>query len=58
VDDNMIWVYDCKAGEAREVTRAEAAADIMRFARELGPGTPACGEWEKYALRVLQGEAP
>ena len=43
--------------ETREVTRAEAAAGLARYARALGPGTPACGEAERQALAMLRGES-
>jgi hypothetical protein len=43
--DTVLWV-----------TRAEAAAGLVRFARSLGPGTAACGEGERQALAVLRGE--
>ena len=55
-DRGMVLVYDEQADEIREVTRKEAAAGLMRFARSLGPGTPACGEWERKALAMARGE--
>ena len=39
-----------------EVTTAEAAAGMMRYARTLGPGSAACGEWERRALELLRSE--
>jgi len=52
-----VEVYDVDTGEVREVTRAEAAAGLVRYARrELGAGTPACGEAERQALALLRGE--
>jgi len=37
------------------VTRAEAAAGMVRYARqELGRGTPAAGEVERQALNLLR----
>jgi hypothetical protein len=53
---DMVLVYNESAGEMREVTRAEAAAGMMRFARSLGPGTPACGVWERKALAMARGQ--
>ena len=37
---------------AVEVTRSEAAAGMVRYARSLGAGTPACGEWERRAMDI------
>ena len=53
---NTVLVYDVATDEMREVTRAEAAAGMARYARTLGPGTPACGEVERQALQMLRGE--
>ena len=53
----MVMVYDVATSEAREVTVEEAAAGLMRYARSLGPGTPACGEYERQALAMLRGAA-
>ena len=53
-----VLVWDDDAQEHREVTRAEAAAGMVAYARTLGPGTPACGEVERAALNVLRGGAP
>ncbi len=51
----MVTVYDVENDEPLEVTVAEAAAGMIRYAREhLGPGTPACGEMERQALRLLR----
>jgi hypothetical protein len=53
----MVTVYDIDTGEIREVTVAEAAAGLVRYARrELGPGTPACGEAERQALGMLRAD--
>jgi hypothetical protein len=51
---DKIMVWDVRDGEAREVSREEAAAGMVRFARSLGPGTPACGAWEQRALELLR----
>jgi hypothetical protein len=51
---DRITVWDTRAGEMREVTRRESAAGMIRFARSLGPGTPACGAWEQRALELLR----
>lgn len=50
----MVWVYDVDSGQMIEVTRAEAAAGMIRYARSLGPGTPACGAWEQRALEMIK----
>ena len=51
----MVTVYDVDNDEPLEVTAAEAAAGMIRYAREhLGPGTPACGELERQALQLLR----
>lgn len=51
-----VMVWDVHVGMAREVSRAEAAAGLVRYARSLGPGTAACGEYERRALALLRGE--
>jgi hypothetical protein len=51
-----VLVYDEANDQVIEVTRAEAAAGLMRLARSLGPGTPVCGEWERKALAMARGE--
>lgn len=48
-----MWVWDVEAEQAVEVTREEAAAGMVRYARTLGPGTPACGVMEQRALALL-----
>lgn len=48
-------VWDADSNTIIEVSRAEAAAGMVRYARSLGPGTPACGEYERRALEVLRG---
>lgn len=53
---DTVLVYDEANDQVIEVTRQEAAAGLMRFARSLGPGTPACGEWERRALAMLRGD--
>jgi hypothetical protein len=42
-------VYDVERDAMTEVTPAEARAGMVRYARSLGPGTPACAEWERRA---------
>ena len=54
----MVTVWDVDTDESREVTVQEAAAGMVRYARSLGPGTPACGEVERRALALLRGESP
>jgi hypothetical protein len=49
-------VYDVTSDQMTEVTPAEAAAGMMRYARSLGPGTAACGVWERRALELLRSE--
>jgi hypothetical protein len=53
---DMVLVYDEANDRVIEVTRQEAAAGLMRFARSLGPGTPACGEWERKAIAMERGK--
>jgi hypothetical protein len=50
-----VQVWDMDADEVREVTVAEAAAGMVRYARSLRPGTAACGEVERKALDLLRG---
>lgn len=50
--EDTVSVYDVTEDRIRDVPRAEAAAGIARFARTLGPGTPACGEFEAAAMEV------
>jgi len=38
-----IQIYDVEHDVGLEVTRAEAVAGLFRYARSLGPGTPAAG---------------
>lgn len=47
-----ITVWDVENDCSIEVTVDEARAGMVRFARSLGPGTPACGEWERKALAL------
>lgn len=49
-------VYDVASDRMTEVTTAEAAAGMMRYAQSLGPGSAACGEWERRAVEVLRCE--
>jgi hypothetical protein len=53
---DTVQVWDVDADELREVPRAEAAAGMVRYARSLGPGTPACGVFERRALELLADE--
>lgn len=46
----VVLVWDVEAGEVRVVSAAEARAGMVRYARSLGPGSPACGEHERRAL--------
>lgn len=50
-----LLVYDEENDEVIRVSRAEAAAGMLRFARSLGPGTPACAVWEQRALEIALG---
>lgn len=50
----LVPVWDVDADETAWVTRAEAAAGMVRYARTLGPGTAACGEVERRALEMLR----
>jgi hypothetical protein len=53
----MVQVWDVSTDTVIEVTAAEAAAGMVRYARrELGAGTAACGEVERQALELLRGE--
>jgi hypothetical protein len=57
VTARMVMVYDTETEEMLEVTVAEAAAGLVRYARrELGAGTPACGEMERQALEMLRAD--
>ena len=40
--------------EVLQVTVTEAAAGMIRYARTLGPGTPACGVVERRAIELLK----
>jgi hypothetical protein len=51
----LIHVWDTGSDQVIEVTRGEAVAGMLRYARTLGPGTPACGELERQALSLLTG---
>ena len=48
----IVWNVD--TDELVEVTVAGAAAGMIRYARSLGPGSPACGEVERQALALLR----
>lgn len=52
--DGLVPVYDLDAGETIYVPLAEARAGMVRYARSLGPGTPACGVWEERALKLAE----
>jgi hypothetical protein len=51
-EPGKVWVWDAAAEEGRVVTIAEAAEGMTRYARSLGPGTPACGEVERQTLEL------
>lgn len=52
-----VQVWDVDTERLRDVSKAEAAAGMVRYARTLGPGTPACGVWERRALELLADES-
>lgn len=54
-DMDMLMVYDEENDQVIAVSRAEAAAGMLCYARSLGPGTPACAVWEQRALEILRG---
>lgn len=45
-------VYDAEAERVREVSTEEARAGMLRYARSLGRGTPACGVYERRAVAL------
>jgi hypothetical protein len=49
-------VYDLDNDQMTEVTTAEAAAGMMRYARTLGAGSAGCGEVERRAVELLRSE--
>lgn len=49
-------VWDVDREQMTEVTKAEATAGLMRYARTLGPGSAGCGEWERRAVELLRSE--
>jgi hypothetical protein len=51
----VIAVWDADSDTVIAVTVAEAAAGLVRYARRLGPGTPACGVYEARAIELMQG---
>jgi hypothetical protein len=55
---DLVAVWDVVTDQTLWVTRAEAAAGVVRYARSLGPGTPACGEVERQALAMLRPAGP
>jgi hypothetical protein len=48
----MQQVWDVDRGEIREVSDSEVVAGMIRYARLLGAGTPACGVYERHALEL------
>ena len=48
-----VWVWGVEHDAMIEVTRAEAAAGVQRYARSLGAGTAACGVWEQRAVELV-----
>ena len=56
MNDDLILVEDVETSQVGLVTRKEAAAGMIRYARSLGPGTPACAEWERRAIEILSGK--
>ena len=52
--NDMVQVWNVDTDEIIEVTRQEAAAGMVRYARTLGPGSAACGEVERQALALLR----
>lgn len=49
-----VLVWDMDADEVREVPAIEARAGMLRYGRSLGPGTPACGVWERRAIELTE----
>lgn len=49
---NTMMVYDVTNDRMIEVSVTEAQAGMIRYARSLGPGSPACGVWERRALEL------
>jgi hypothetical protein len=54
---DLVTVYDVATDRVRAVPRSEAVAGVARYARSLGPGTAACGEWERQAAELATGDA-
>ena len=55
----QVEVYDEEeAGHGKFVSRQEAAAGMVRYARTLGPGAAACGVWEERASDLLRQPSP
>jgi hypothetical protein len=50
----VITVWDVENERMTEVPIAEAATGMIRYARSLGPGTPACGVYEQRAVELLR----
>lgn len=50
----MMWVWDVEREIMIEVTPAEAAAGVQRYARSLGAGSAACGVWERRAVAMAR----
>lgn len=53
-----VQVYDADNDRVITLTRAEAAAGMVRHARTLGSGTAACGEVERQAVELLNATGP
>ena len=49
-----LQVYDVEHDVVLEVTPAEAVAGLFRYARSLGPGTPAAGVAEQRAIALAR----
>lgn len=54
-EPGLIVVWDEAADLPRVVTIEEAAQGLIRYARSLGMGSPACGEVERQALELMGG---
>jgi len=53
--DGLVPVFDMDADQVILVPLAEARAGMVRYARTLGPGSPAAGVWEQRALSLRGG---
>ena len=54
LEPTRIQVYDVEHDVMLEVTPAETVAGLFRYARTLGPGTPAAGVAEQRAIELAQ----